>query len=133
MSRVRRVVIPFFTDQNVPDSVGLKLIEAGHGVVRLREVMDTDTADPVIAIACATCGQVLISHDTDFRQIAKRLRVTQRQYHTALHRIQLRCPEPRSAARIIEALSLIEAEWRLARPDRPMVIEIAEQSMRIMR
>ena len=70
------VPIPFVTDQNVPDSVGNALLTAGHKVVRLRDVMATNTADPVVAVASADSGYVLISHDRDFRQIAKRLQVT---------------------------------------------------------
>src|SRR5882672_6758316 len=96
-------VIPFFTDQNVPDSVGNALLAAGHGVIRLRDVMDTKTADPVIAVACSQHGQVLVSHDGDFRDLSKRLKITQRQYRTKLHRIQMECPEPNAANRILEA------------------------------
>ena len=125
--------IPFFTDQNVPDSVGQVLLDAGHKVTRLRDVMETSTADPIIAVACAHSGQVLVSHDTDFRHVSKRLRITQRQYRTSLHRIQLRCPEPLSAKRVSEALSLIEAEWLLRESDRPMVIEITRSSIRTLR
>ena len=128
-----RPSIPFFTDHNVPESVGDFLIRAGHQVTRLRHVMATRTADPIIAVACSRSGNVLVSHDNDFRQIAKRLEITQRQYRTSLHRIQLRCPEPNSAKRMKETLALIESEWLLIRPERPMVIEIRDQSIRILR
>lgn len=125
--------VPFFTDQNVPDSVGDVLLDAGHELTRLREVMETSTADPIIAVACASTGQVLVSHDTDFRNVSRRLRITQRQYRTSLNRILLRCPEPESAERVSEALSLIEAEWLLREADRPMVIEINRASIRTFR
>ena len=109
------------------------LLAAGHEVTRLRDVMETSTADPIIAVACAQTGQVLVSHDTDFRHVSKRLRITQRQYRTSLHRIQLRCSEPLSAKRVSDALSLIEAEWLLRESDRPMVIEINRLSIRTLR
>lgn len=125
--------IAFFTDQNVPDSVGATLLQAGHGLTRLRDVMDTKTADPVIAVACAQSGHVLVSHDPDFKAIAKRLKITQRQYHNSLHRVHMRCPEPRSAQRIRDALSLIEFEWTLVQEDRPVVIEITDVAIRICR
>lgn len=125
--------IPFFTDQNVPDSVGNALKDAGHKLTRLRDVMDVRTADPIIAVACSEHGQVLVSHDNDFRSVAKRLNVTQRQYQKSLHRIQLRCPEPLSAKRVTDALSVIQAEWGLVLPDRPMVIEINTSSIKICR
>jgi predicted nuclease of predicted toxin-antitoxin system len=125
--------IPFFTDQNVPDSVGNVLSTAGHVVTRLRDVMETNTPDPLIFVACSRTGQVLVTHDTDFKQLSKKLQITQRQYHDSLHRIQLRCPEPQSAHRVTEALSLIEAEWRKVKKGRPMVIEIAAQNMKLWR
>jgi predicted nuclease of predicted toxin-antitoxin system len=125
--------ISFFTDNCVPDSVGSALKDAGHDVTRLRDVMDTDTADPVIAVACAQAGQVLVSHDPDFRRISRDLRITQRQYRNSLHRIQLRCPEPNGAQRIVAALSLIEFEWGLVQPNRPMVIEITDVAIRVCR
>lgn len=125
--------IPFFTDQNVPDSVGLALIQAGHDVVRLRDVMDVATVDPVIAAACAQNGHVLISHDGDFRQIAKRLLISQRTYQKLLHRIQMRCPEPNSAVRIMDALALIEFEWARLAAEKPLVIDITATSIRIWR
>ncbi|MHB1951510.1 MAG: DUF5615 family PIN-like protein [Acidiferrobacteraceae bacterium] len=105
------VVIPFFTDQNVPDSAGNTLLRAGHSLTRLRDIMATTTADPIIAVACSQSGHVLVSHDKDFRKVAKRLNITQRQYQESLHRILLACPEPTDAARLTDALSLIESEW----------------------
>ena len=95
--------------------------------------MATTTPDPIIAVACSVSGQVLITHDRDFRQISKRLQIKQRQYHNALHRIMLKCDEPEDVARLTEALSLIEAEWLLVTNDRPMVIEIGAKSIHIHR
>ncbi len=128
-----RPVIRFFTDQNVPDSVGKVLQSAGHDLTRLRDVMDTTTADPIIAVACAQSGHVLVSHDGDFRGVSKRLGITQRQYRTSLHRIHMRCPEPPAPQRIVDALSLIEFEWSLVQPRRPMAIEISDQAIRVWR
>jgi len=126
-------IIPFFTDQNVPESVGDYLMSMKHDVTRLRHVMSPESSDPVIAVACSRSGHVLITHDTDFRETARRLRITQRQYRTSLHKIQMRCPEPRSAKRIAEALPVIEREWINLADDRPMVIEIGNEYIRINR
>src|SRR5574340_228306 len=130
---VERLVIQFFTDDNVPDSVGDFLIAAGHDVTRLRDVMLRNTEDRVIEVACSRSGHVLVTHDRDFMATAKRLKVTRREYQTQLHRIQLRCEEPRSARRVQEAMSLIEHEWTILQPDRPMVIEIRDEVIRIVR
>ncbi|MEX2479752.1 MAG: DUF5615 family PIN-like protein [Gammaproteobacteria bacterium] len=128
-----KVAIRFFTDQNVANSVGDALVEAGHGLTRLRDVMEGTTPDPIIAVACVLGEHVLVSHDKDFRQISKRLNVTRRQYRNMLHRIQLCCPEPKAALRVREALSLIEAEWHLASASRPMIIDLHEHSIRTYR
>lgn len=108
-------------------------MDAGHQVTRLRDVMATRTADPIIAIACSRSGHVLVSHDKDFREIAKRLQITQRQYRSKLHRVQLSCFEPKSAIRIKESLSLIEFEWQLMDGQRQMVIEIRNSCIRTER
>lgn len=132
---MERVVIPFFTDNNVPDGVGQAIINAGHGLTRLRNVMLPETSDQVIAVACSRSGHVLVTADNDFRGsgASKRLGITNRQYRTTLHRIQLRCEPPRSARRIQDAMSLIEHEWLLLDGTRPMVIEIRDELIRLMR
>src|SRR5687767_10166788 len=126
-------IIPFFTDHNVPESVGDYLLSMKHGVTRLRHVMSPESPDPVIAVACSKSGQVLISHDNDFKQITRRLNITHRQYHNSLHRIALRCDEPKSAKRVAEALAVIEREWIELDGNLPMVIEIGNQHIRINR
>ena len=125
--------IPFFADHNVPESVCLYLESEGHQVTRLRTVMATETADTIIAAACSHSGHVLISHDNDFRSLAKRLEITQRTYMQKLHRIQLRCSPPNAATRVKEAMSMIENEWGLITPNRPMVIEIRYKSIHTLR
>lgn len=126
--------ISFLTDNCVPDSVGNTLVANGHDVTRLRDCMATDTADQVVAIACAASGYVLVTHDKDFKAVAKRLSVTQRQY-SRLHRIALKCAEANGAKRIQEALTLIESEWLYAQAlaGRNMVIEITEVGIRTNR
>lgn len=128
-----RPVIPFFTDQNVPDSVGEAILAAGHQLTRLRDVMEVTTPDPIIAVACAERRQVLVSHDSDFRAMTKRQGQTRRKYQKNLHLVHLCCPEPDAAQRMRDAMSVIESEWLLVQPDRPMVIELHTLSIRIFR
>jgi predicted nuclease of predicted toxin-antitoxin system len=128
-----RPCIPFFTDQNVPDSVGEYLKSVGHQLTRLRDVMAIDTPDPIIEVACSKSGHVLLSHDKDFKQVSKRLNITQKQYRNSLHRIILRCPEPNDVKRISEALPLIELEWLLLNENLPMIIEIRDKGILISR
>ena len=126
-------VIAFFTDQNVPDSVGNLIIEAGHSLVRLRDVMPTDTKDPIIAVACEKFGHVLVTHDTDFKASAKRLSLTQNQYRGALHRVLMRCDEPISSSRFEIAMKLIEYEWRIASVSCPLNVEVRKHSIHTYR
>lgn len=130
----RRPCIAFFTDQNVADSAGNFLQQCGHKLTRLRDCMATDTKDPLVALACAKGGHVLVSHDNDFREIAKKLNVSQNQYHLKLHRLDLQCSEPNAAARLAEMIKLIESEWLIAKKrNAPMVIQIRDKSVRIVR
>jgi len=98
-----KVAIPFFTDQNVPESASKFFADMGNPIVRLRDVMATNTPDPVIAVACSQSGQVLVTHDTDFRQASKRLKITQREYREKLHRILLGCDYARDVERLKDA------------------------------
>lgn len=128
--------IPFFTDNCVPDSVGDAIMAAGHVLTRLRLHMAKESEDRVIAVTCAESGHVLVSHDNDFKAIAKRFQITQSQYHKLLHRIDLRCDEPLGARRISEAMSIIEHEWLLVCKggrEFPMVIQISNVAIRIIR
>lgn len=125
--------IPFFIDNCVPASVNKMLSEAGHTVVSLRDAMPPDTKDPVIAIACADSAQVLVTCDKDFKNIAKNLKVTQGAYWK-LHRISFRCPDPRCAERMKQALGLIEWEWRRGKNgEEQMVVEISDVAIRVLR
>ncbi|MCW5575930.1 MAG: DUF5615 family PIN-like protein [Burkholderiales bacterium] len=124
-----KVAIPFFTDQNVPESASQFFADMGHPIVRLREVMAITTPDPVIAVACSQSGQVLVTHDTDFRQASKRLKITQREYREKLHRILLSCDFATDVDRLKDAWSVIEHEWSLINGSRPMSIEIRKSSI----
>lgn len=129
----KRTRIPFFTDQNVPESACRILIDSGHSVTRLREVMAENSPDPVVAVACSVNSLVLVSHDSDFRSTAKLLKVTKRQFREKLHRVSLRCSEPTDAERLKDAMSIIEHEWGLVRGDRPMQIEIRQSTILVRR
>jgi predicted nuclease of predicted toxin-antitoxin system len=131
-------VIRFFTDHNVASSVGQAIQEKGHHLTQLRDAMLIRTKDPIIEIACSHAGQVLVSHDKDFKEIKPRLNLDDRTPITRLgfvklHKIHLECVEYEAAARMKEAFSLIEAEWELIKPDRPMVIHIRSSSILVRR
>ena len=107
----RRRKIPFFTDEDVADSVGDAILAAGHKLARLREVMVRGSADPVVATACRESGLVLVTHNyRDFRRISHDLEVTRGRFDR-LHRIELICSQTIAADRFRKELPLIEHEW----------------------
>ena len=129
-----RPAIAFFTDENVPESVGDAILLLKHDLVRMRDVMPRASTDPLVALTAWTNDRVLVSHDNDFRAVAQRLELTKRELREKMHRIQLRCAEPNAAARLTEAIGLIEYEWLHAGHSlRPMIIEIRDLSIRTLR
>ena len=128
-----KIKIPFFIDNCVADSVGKFLRGAGHDVVLLRDFMAPDTKDPVVATACVENARVLVTHDKDFKAIAKSLNISQKSYKK-LHRISLRCSEPEAVSRMKEAMSLIEWEWdHCGCGKNQMAIEITNVAIRLLR
>jgi len=95
--------------------------------------METNTSDHVVGVACIEAGRVLVTCDKDFKSTSKRLELTKRQYLTKLHCVLLRCDETKAKARIVDALSLIEAEFSMAHASAPMKIEIFDGFIRVNR
>jgi hypothetical protein len=88
--------------------------DRGHTVVRLRDVLPTDSPDPLVARYAEQIEAILISHDGDFRTIAPRIPKGARSRFKKLSRVLLQCDYPGSDRRMAEALGLIEFEWNLA-------------------
>ena len=127
--------IPFFTDADVPDSVGDFLLSAGHEVTRLRHVMLQNSDDPVVATACREAGLVLITHNyRDFRKISLDVRMTRGRFDS-LHRIELICSQVVARRRIETELPLIEMLWAAHPPNAEfgMRLVIGDNIMRIDR
>jgi len=119
------VVIAFLTDVNVPDSVGECLIERGHDLVRVRDIMAADAKDPVVAEAAMRAGRILISWDRDFNhQRFKQDRFAE------LSRIGFSCSEPEGAGRLRAVIDLVE--FAVARANgTPLTIRIARDKLEV--
>ncbi|MEF2552734.1 DUF5615 family PIN-like protein [Aurantimonas sp. A2-1-M11] len=130
----KRTPIPFFTDNDVPDGVGVALQEYSHTVVRLRDRMLRDSPDPVVAAACREQGLVLFTHNVKhFRSISQKYESKERQTDR-LCRVLLECRQFNSPARIVEAIGLIEAEWdRLGDQKHGLHITLGDRWIRIHR
>lgn len=130
-----RLSIKFFLDHCVPDSVGDVLREAGHEVILLRERIAPNSPDPLVAAVSEMNGAVLVSLDSDFRRLAPRVPIGQRQRFRKLSRIGLRCKAPQCGQRITACLSLIVHEWAVAQlsADKRMIVDIGTSYVRSIR
>ena len=104
-------------------------------MIWVKDVLPTDAPDEVVATASENANAVLVSMDKDFKKIAPRMPVGQRARFRRLSRASLDCIEPHAAARFEQAMSLVEAEFRLAshRPDSRMIVLIGESYIRTNR
>jgi hypothetical protein len=130
----RLLRLKFLTDNCVPDSVGRALIEAGHEVILLRDILPTNSADPLVARVAELNGAILVSFDRDFKTLAPRIGIGQQRFRR-LSRIGFRCAEPEAAQRLKVALALIEFEWTAAQAaaDKRMIVEIGPTYIRTLR
>lgn len=95
-------------------------------MTRLREVLPTDTPDPIVAKTAQDCDAILLTHDGDFKTVAPRIAVGQRARFRKLSKVHLNLEHARSAQRLATAIGLIEFEWIAAqeRPDKRIHIAI---------
>jgi predicted nuclease of predicted toxin-antitoxin system len=118
----------------VPQAVGLVLRAANHEVIFLRQELAPNSPDPLVAAVSEMNHAILVSLDSDFKQLAPRAGIGRRRFQR-LSRIALKCNEPQAASRIGAALSLIQHEWNHAQQqsDKRMIIEIGNHHIRIIR
>lgn len=104
--------IHFFTDNDVPNSVGEAILAGGHLLTRLREVMLDTSPDEIVASACRDKRLVLVTHNVrDFRRIVRERLSESKAAVGRLHIIELECDQVHSAQRFAEELPHIEADW----------------------
>lgn len=117
------------------ESVCRFLEERGHEVVRLREVLATDTPDPIVAKTAQDMNAILISDDQDFNVIAGRKATAKQRRFKRLSRVNMRCSHAKAVERLAAAISLIEFEFEGAqsRPDKRMIIDVGPTIIRTLR
>lgn len=122
-------------DHNVPDSVAEVFRNHSHTVALLRDIMPTDSPDPVVAAVADMDGAVLVSCDHDFNSIAPRILKGMRARFRRLSRITISCAEFHAARRIEEAMEFIELEYRTAqrRADKRMFLDIQRTGLKTNR
>jgi predicted nuclease of predicted toxin-antitoxin system len=125
----------FLLDHNVPASVADVLRERGHTCIFLVEVLPANSTDPVVARVAEINGCILVTQDSDFKQIIKRIPDGAKANLKKLSRISLQCQSFNCAERIRMAMSLIEHERAFCQKasDKRMFLFIGHQSMRTSR
>jgi predicted nuclease of predicted toxin-antitoxin system len=105
-----------------------KFLEArGHDVIRLKDVLPTDSPDPIVAKVAQENEAILLSHDGDFERIAPRIATGQKVRFKKLSRIHLKCENAQAQVRLAAAIELVEFEWAGAQKRRDKRIHIVIQ------
>jgi Domain of unknown function (DUF5615) len=108
----------FMLDENMPVTAAEKLIALGHEAEFVRDYVPAGSPDPLVAAVSQELDAILLSFDGDFEKIAPRVPAGERARFRRLSRIWMPCREGRSAARLENAIDLIEREYEIAR-DKP--------------
>lgn len=108
-----RPKLAVFVDHNVAESAARAFEAAGHAARRLRHALPQDAPDDLVAATAAAADEMLLTHDKDFRQVARRAGSAV-VHPKRLSIIGLRCPEFDAARRLTAVMSLIEHEWNYA-------------------
>lgn len=90
----------FLLDHCVPAGVASVLRDGGHEVLLLTDVLPQDSADPVVARIAEINDCVLITQDSDFNSLVKRIPNGAKNSVKRLSRISLQCASPKCARRI---------------------------------
>lgn len=125
----------FMLDENVPMSAKRYLERTNYDVEFVRDLVPQGSVDPLVAFVAEDQNAVLVSHDGDFQRIAPRIPDGQKTRFKKLSRIWLRCNEYQTAHRLQKAMTLIEAEFALAKSssDVRMLIWIGNDYIRTQR
>ncbi|MDJ1172152.1 DUF5615 family PIN-like protein, partial [Roseofilum sp. BLCC_M154] len=133
--------INFFTDQDVPDGIGNYLVGRGHNLKRLRDVIATDSPDPIVATTCREAGWVLVTFNwKDFKAIIHREQAiqfngnapTHRDLKT-LHRLEFGCHHVDGLNMIQIYIDVVERELINATPDVEARVQICKNHIKVFR
>jgi predicted nuclease of predicted toxin-antitoxin system len=104
-------------------------------VTRLRDVLPTDTPDPIVAKTSQDMGAILISDDADFKNLAGRKANAHKPRFRKLSRVNMKCKHAVAVNRIEAAITLIEFEYEIAqaRADKRMIIDVQPTLIRTLR
>jgi predicted nuclease of predicted toxin-antitoxin system len=123
----------FFLDHNVAEQVAEYLNSVGFQTTRLKDVLVENTEDPVVATHCIQTGDVLVTHDNDFKTMRKRLLIGNRRFRT-LHVVLLSCPNARARQRLEHSMPVLLAVWQQIQTQahRPLKIQIFVNACKVL-
>lgn len=129
-----RPVLRLFLDEGAPHSVGECFSSAGHTVIYFTDAAVPGSPDQLVCAVAEANDAVLVAFDRDMRVLAQRRGIGRNRFRR-LSLIYLSCRETKAAARVQEAMSLIEHEWRLAsgKRDRRIFVEVGDDMIRTFR
>jgi predicted nuclease of predicted toxin-antitoxin system len=118
----------------VPAEVGNTFVRYGHEIIPFESVVTRGSRDELICIAAEANDAILVAFDNDMKQMARRHGVTPARFKR-LNLLKFECEEPIAAARLEEAMSLLEHEWnlRLGKAARRVFLVIGKQVLRTHR
>jgi hypothetical protein len=109
------VKLRLLIDQNVAQAVAEVFTSRGHDVQFSRDVLQQNSPDPLIAIAAAMEGLIVITHDSDFRRYRALFPQGFRtQARRMTGRIVLAVDEARASKRVSEVIEVIEFHFAYA-------------------
>jgi predicted nuclease of predicted toxin-antitoxin system len=127
--------ISFVVDENVDIAVGEFLEQRGHHVLFVAQHFASGISDDMIAILGNVYSAVVVTHDKDFKALARRVPEGNRQRFRKLGRISLRCREPQARRRIEDVIESIEFEYEQAqhRNDKRLIFDISTTTFTVTR
>lgn len=129
-----KLCLRFMLDEGVPLSAGKALEQGGHEVIYFKDSgLAKGSADQLVCITAEKNEAILVAHDGDMRSLAKGHGIKPARFKT-LSLLHLECDEANDAARLKDAMSLIEHEWVVGegRPRR-LYVTIGKEVMRTRR
>src|SRR5207253_426691 len=106
----KRPKLRVLLDEGVPAEVGRTFIRHGYELLPFESVVMRGSRDELVCIAAEANDALLVAFDNDMKQMARRHGVTPARFKQ-LNLLEFECDEPNAAARLEEAMSLLEHEW----------------------
>jgi predicted nuclease of predicted toxin-antitoxin system len=121
-------------DEGVPLEVARTFARHGHEVIPFEEAVKRGSRDELVCAAAEANDALLVAFDNDMKQAARRHGIGPARFKR-LNLLQFTCSEPMAAARLDEAMSLIEHEWMVAaqKIGRRLYVEISTHVLRSFR